>query len=35
MTPRDISIAADLLLEARRTGVRLASLPAPATRHLG
>src|SRR4051812_45646237 len=29
MTPRDVSIAADLLLEARRTGVRLASLPAP------
>jgi 2-keto-4-pentenoate hydratase len=30
MTPRDVSIAAGLLLEARRTGVRLASLPAPA-----
>jgi 2-keto-4-pentenoate hydratase len=30
MTPRDVSIAADLLLEARRTGVRLPDLPAPA-----
>jgi len=30
MTPRDVSIAADLLLDARRTGVRLTSLPVPA-----
>ena len=30
MTPRDVSIAADLLLDARRKGVRLTSLPAPA-----
>ena len=30
MTPRDVSIAVDLLLEARRTGVGLNSLPAPA-----